>query len=150
MKCKLIRKVVPVIVFGTMYAQAEDLIPVPESWSFPQVIESARKITPNNVEGRPFNQFGLVHSPMIITKLKPSTMTADELQKYADIVTHAYPDAVAKQLPQSCEDLSVDKMNEATVGGLAYVSIHALSESTRKFAATCLSIIQKKFREIGR
>ena len=129
---------------------AEETIPMPESWAFPQVIESARSISPNNVEGKPFNQSGLVYTADELGKLPLSSMTDEELQKYADIVTHAYPDAVARGFPPSCDDLPVEKLNETAVAGLAYVSIHALNQNTRSNAAACLVVIQNKLSQHGR
>jgi len=126
--------------------QAEESIISPESWSFPQVIEFARKITPNNVEGRPFNQFGLVYSSEELSKLDFSKMNAEKLQNYADIVTHAYPDAVAKQLPSSCDSVPVEKLNETAIAGIAYISIHASKVETRNWAKSCLSTIQSKLK----
>jgi hypothetical protein len=128
---------------------AEDKILEPESWSFPGVIEYARKISPNNVEGKQFNSFGLVYLSSD-DKLKISTMSAQELQKYADIVTHAYPDAVAKQLPSSCSKLHAEQLNITTVGGVAYISIHAVNLKTREWAKECMVEIQKIFAKIGK
>lgn len=128
----------------------EETIPMPKTWAFPQVIESARAISPNNVEGKPFNRFGLVYTPEELAKLTLSSMSAEELQKYADIVNHAYPDAVARGIPFSCNDLSVEKLNETAVAGLAYVSLHALNEKTRVKAANCLVVVQNKLVQHGR
>ncbi|QSX38192.1 hypothetical protein [Shewanella sedimentimangrovi] len=122
----------------------------PESWAFPDVIEHARKISPNNSEGKPFNQFGLVYSSEEVASLKLSILSATELQKYADIVTHAYPDAVAKQLPEQCHNLPVEQLNETAVAGIAYISINATNSTTRKWATECLSAIQCNFAKIGR
>lgn len=127
--------------------QAEETVASPESWSFPQVIESARKISPTNVEGRPFNQFGLVYSPEELSKLDFSKMKAEKMQNYADIVTHAYPDAIAKQLPNSCEAIPIGQLNETSIAGIAYISIHASKAETRNKAKMCLSTIQRKLKE---
>lgn len=132
------------------YALSEDAILEPETWSFPKIIESARKISPNNTEGKPFNQFGLVYSPEQLSVLKLSKLAAQDLQKYADIVTHAYPDAVAKQLPVHCKDIPINKLNETTVAGIAYVSINAVNSATRKWADKCLTVIQNNFAKAGR
>ena len=48
---------------------AEDAVPEPKSWTFPEVIEYAREITPDNVEGKPFNKFGMVYSQDELSKL---------------------------------------------------------------------------------
>lgn len=132
------------------HAFSESVILEPESWSFPKVIESARKISPNNDEGKPFNQFGLVYSPEQISTLKLSVLIAQDLQKYADVVTHAYPDAVAKQLPTQCGNVPINKLNETAVAGIAYISINAVDSNTRKWAKECLSVIQNKFAKAGR
>jgi hypothetical protein len=131
-------------------ASAEESIPNPESWSFPEVVDSARKLSPTNVEGHPFNRFGLVYSSEHLATLHLSSMPAIELQKYADVVTHAYPDAVVRGHPASCEGISVGDLNETAVAGIAYVSLHAINEKTRRWAAQCLSVLQEKLREHGR
>jgi hypothetical protein len=132
------------------FALADDPVLEPESWSFPEVIEHARKISPNNSEGKPFNQFGLVYSSKEVASLKLSSLSAKELQKYADIVTHAYPDAVAKQFPENCDVLPVEKLNETAVAGIAYASINAIKPNTRKLATDCLAAIQSNFAKLGR
>ena len=139
-----------VFIFSSPIAYASETIPMPESWGFPQVIESARAISPNNVEGKPFNRFGLVYTPDELEELKLSSMSTEELQKYADIVTHAYPDAIARGFPPSCNDLPIKKLNETTVAGLAYISIHALNKSSRSKASACLVVIRKKLSQHGR
>jgi len=131
-------------------SREEETIPMPESWKFPQVIESARAISPNNEEGKSFNRFGLVYTLDELAKLTLSSMSAEELQKYADIVTHAYPDAVARGFPPSCNDLPIEKLDETAVAGLAYISINALNEDTRNKASVCLVVIQKKLSQHGR
>ena len=50
------------LLFFPGIGTAQEAILEPESWSFPAVIEHARKISPNNVEGKPFNEFGLAYS----------------------------------------------------------------------------------------
>jgi hypothetical protein len=129
---------------------AEEPILEPKSWSFPEVIEHARKLSPNNTEGKSFNQFGLVYSSQEVASLKLSVLSAKELQKYADIVTHAYPDAVAKQFPEKCDTLSVEKLNETAVAGIAYISINATNSNTKKWAAKCLAAIQSNYAKVGR
>jgi hypothetical protein len=118
----------------------------PASWSFPAVIESARAIGPHNVEGRPFDQRGLAYAPEELDALPVATMSAQELQKYADIVTHAYPDAVFRQVPASCKESSLDQINATAVAGIAYVSLHAIDPGTRENAARCLEEVQERRR----
>lgn len=125
---------------------AQEIIPEPESWSFPAVIEHARKVCPNNIEGKPFNEFGLVYSPEELKSIRLSELDALELQKYADIVTHAYPDAVARQIPDSLDNIPLQSINETTVAGLAYISIHAEDSHTREKAKRNLSEIQARLR----
>jgi hypothetical protein len=127
-----------------------DKIPEPATWAFPDIIESARKRTPRNVEGRLFNQFGLVYSLEELEKLPIETMAPKDLQKYADIVTHAYPDAVFRQFPASCKEISLKQLNETTIAGIAYVSLNAIDPGTRERAANCLREIQKRLKEESR
>jgi hypothetical protein len=126
---------------------AHSPIPEPPTWSFPDVIESARSITPQNIEGRPFDQHGLAYAPETLDALPVATMSALELQKYADIVTHAYPDAVFQQAPPSCQDPALDRANATAIAGIAYVSLHAIDPATRKRASTCLAEVQQRRRD---
>jgi hypothetical protein len=75
-----------------------------------------------------------------------ATMSAEELQKYADVVTHAYPDAVFRQIANDCANTDVERLNSTAVAGLAYVSLHALEPANRRGAAECLADIQRKLR----
>jgi len=126
---------------------AADEIPEPESWKFPEIVEYARKISPRNVEGKLFNTFGLVYSSDELKMLSLDTMPPEELQKYADIVTHAYPDAVYRQFPASCEEITVKQLNETAIAGVAYVSLNAIDPDTREKAAACLKVIQQLLKE---
>lgn len=122
------------------------VIPQPTSWSFPDVVESARKVATRNVEGREFNEFGLAYSTEELDAVPMATMSPEELQKYADIVTHAYPDAVFREIGNECEQTPVEQLNSTAVAGIAYVSLHAIESGTRAGAAQCLSSIQEKLR----
>jgi len=122
-------------------------VPEPPTWSFPDVIEAARAIAPQNVDGRTFDQHGLAYSPETLDALPVATMSALELQKYADVVTHAYPDAVFRQVPASCQGPALDQANATAIAGIAYVSLHAIDPATRKRATTCLDEVQQRRRE---
>lgn len=125
-------------------------IPQPPSWSFPQVIESARAIAPRNIEGRPFDQYGLAYSRDVLTALPIKEMPATELAKYADIVTHAYPDAVARQLPSSCKGVPANQMNETSVANIAYISLHATDPAARARTRACLEEVQSSWKSTSR
>lgn len=108
------------------------------------IIESARKITPKNIEGETFNEFGLVYPKGSITLEQIKAMSAEQLQKYADIVIHAYPDAISKQLPLSCKEIPISRLNEASIAGIAYISLNAVEEESRMHAKECLKEIKNK------
>lgn len=127
-------------------ASSED-IPEPESWSFPQVVDSARKLSPKNLEGKAFNEFGLAYSREELSRLNVSRMTPEKLQKYADVVTHAYPDAVGRSIPCNCSSIPIETLNETSVAGIAFVSLNAIEESTRQCAKACLIIVQSRMQE---
>ena len=129
-------------------ATAKDIYPEPKSWKFPDIVEEARKSSPNNIEGKPFNQFGLVYSKEQLSKVNFATASSIELQKYADIVTHAYTDALAKQLPKTCDNIPVNRLNETSIANFAYIANNALLSSTREQAKSCLSIIQSKLQQL--
>ncbi|MBN1904983.1 MAG: hypothetical protein JW927_07790 [Deltaproteobacteria bacterium] len=128
--------------FKETYATSD--LPEPATWAFPDVIECARKIAPRNIEGRIFDQLGLAYSRSEVKKLPIATMSSDDLQKYADIVTTAYPDAVFRQFPVSCKEIPIDQMNETSIANIAYVAHNAIDKSTRERAESCLKEIQKR------
>jgi hypothetical protein len=138
------------VVTGTLALppSAQRSIPEPASWSFPDVIESARAISPRNVEDRAFDQAGLAYTPEELNALPVATMSPLQLQRYADIVTHAYPDAVFQQTPASCKDPSLDQINATAVAGIAYVSLHAVDPVVRERAAVCLREVQERRRTL--
>ena len=74
-------------------------------------------------------------------------MPAEKLQNYADIVTHAYPDAIGKTIPCNCSNIPVDSFNETSVAGIAFVSLNSKNESIRKCAKACLIIVQATMQE---
>ncbi len=150
MKMNLLVIISCIFLFSSALVTAEENIASPASWSYPEVIDSARAINPKNIEGLPFDQFGLAYTFSDLAKLKFSSMSADQLQKYADIVTHAYPDAIAMQLPDACDELPVEQMNETAIAGLAYVSINAVKKETRTKVKKCFEIVQKKLTLIGK
>jgi hypothetical protein len=119
-------------------------IPEPASWKFPAVVESARKIAPKNVGGQEFGQFGTAYSPAELDAVPVASMPPEELQKYADIVTHAYPDAVFRQIADDCKNLPIERMNSTAFAGFAYISLHAIDPRTREKAAACLSELQRR------
>jgi len=144
--------IVSVCILLALNAYAEDNdvqqnIPEPASWSFPDIIQSARAIAPHNTEGRKFNAYGLAYSRDELKILSISTMPAQELQRYADIVTHAYPDAVSRMTPISCKTIPIQNLNETALANMAYASIHAIELSTRQRTATCLNEVQALMRK---
>lgn len=127
--------------------QASNSIPEPDSWKFPSVVESARKIAPKNIEGRAFDRFGLAYPLAKYKTLDFASLSVDELQKYADVVAYAYPDAVSKRTPDDCSGIPLDKVNAASAGAMAYISTHAVLPSSREKSLKCLLVIQERLRE---
>tara|TARA_R110000868_G_C10823777_1_gene758824 strand:- start:151 stop:618 length:468 start_codon:yes stop_codon:yes gene_type:complete len=124
-------------------------IPEPESWAFPGIIESARKIAPKNIEGRAFDRFGLAYPLAEYKSLDLASLSVDELQKYADVVAYAYPDAVSMRSPEECSGIPLNKVNAASVGAMAYISNHAIRKSSRDKSLKCLLVIQKRLSEVS-
>lgn len=122
-------------------------IPKPASWALPDVIKSARALSPRNVEGREFNQTGLAYSFPELNAVSTAELPAQEIQKYADIVTHAYPDAVSQQIVDSCSQFPVKSLNTVAIAGVAYVSLHAISPTTRQKASECFVYIQTSLKK---
>lgn len=135
------------LAVGATARSADAPLPEPASWSFPAVVESARTLSPRNVEGRRFNELGLAYTTAELDALKPDRLTVGELQQYADIVAHAYPDAVWKQLTMPCDQIPVRNSNPTAFANIAYIALHAVSLDTRKKAATCLSTLQDALRK---
>jgi len=123
------------------------VIPEPPSWSFPEIVESARSISPHSVEGRPFNQNGLSYPVNEIMELPVASMSAEDLLKYADVVTHAYPDAVFRELGISCDDVPLGSLNGGSLANLAYVAKYAIDRDAREQASTCLAVLQERMRK---
>ena len=147
---KLSIAIISTLITFNAYAEGSDnhqKIPEPASWSFPDIIQSARAISPHNSEGRKFNEYGLAYSRNELQSLTVLTMSVQDLQKYADIVTHAYPDAIFRMAPVSCKNMPMKNMNETSLANMAYVSLHAIVSSTRERAATCLSEVQNLMRQ---
>jgi len=128
---------------------AVESIPTPSVWSFPEIVESALEITPVNIDGLPFNQFGIAYEVDVLEKLDLATIKVEDLQKYADAVTHAYPDAVVvkSQLPSNCESMPADQFNETSLASLAYISLNAVEEANRNTAKSCLQGILQNLRK---
>ncbi|MCY4329583.1 MAG: hypothetical protein OXC48_05835 [Endozoicomonadaceae bacterium] len=147
---KLTRKTIlvfTILISISKISSAKGYLLEPESWSFPAVIEYAREISPKNIEDKIFGAFGLIYSSEELAALKVYDLSANELQKYADIVVHAYPDAAGKQLPDKCEDLPISQMNKTCIANVAYVSIHATNPDIRKHAAECFAFIHNSLQE---
>ena len=65
-------------------------------------------------------------------------------------MTHAYPDAIASQLPSSCDTLALEDLNETAVAGVAYIALNATQAANRASAIECLSVLQNKLAAVGR
>lgn len=81
---------------------------------------------------------GLAYAMAELDQLAVTTMSAEELQRYADVVTHAYPDAVFRQAALDCDALPIDSLNNTSLANVAYVSLHAVLPESRAQAAACL------------
>ena len=126
-------------------------LPAPRSWQFPAVIESARTLSPRNLEGRAFDQSGLAYPLEQLVSLQVEGLTASELQKYADIVTHAFPDAAFLRAVsfKGCGDVSADELNPTALANAAYISLQAKIPTNRAEAASCLKQLQDVWRRRG-
>lgn len=125
-------------------------IPEPPSWSFPAIVEAARARAPRNVDGRPFGKLGLAYLPDEIDRLQVSKMSVAELQRYADVVTHAYPDAAFGRVSIDCESVPLDVVNNTAIANIAYVSLHAVVPETRARAAACIERLLARMNDGGR
>ena len=135
-------------LLGLQAAMAGVGIYAPRSWQFPAVIESARTLSPRNLEGRTFDQSGLAYPLEQLDSLPVASLTPFDLQKYADIVTHAFPDAAfLRQVSvKGCGDFSADELNSTALANLAYISLQAKFPPNRAEAASCL----KEFQDVWR
>lgn len=123
-------------------------LPAPRSWQFPSVIEAARTISPRNLEGRAFDENGLAHPMEQLESLPVANMPPSELQKYADIVTHAFPDAAFLRTVslEGCRDIPAEELNTTALANAAYISLQARIPSNRAEAASCLKELQDVWR----
>ena len=80
--------------------------------------------------------------------LQVDSMAASELQNYADIVTHAFPDAVFLRSisAKDCDDYDVGEMTAPPLANIAYVSLQAKIPGNRDEAARCLIQLQDLLR----
>lgn len=124
-------------------------LPFPGMWDFPAVIQAARSVAPRNLEGRTFDANGLAYPSETLDSLRVGEMGAAQLQSYADIVTHAFPDAafLRSQTQEPCADLHVDDLNTTSLANMAFVSLQAKVAANRAEAATCLQTLQKAWRQ---
>jgi hypothetical protein len=78
-----------------------------------------------------------------------ASLTASELQKYADIVTHAYPDAAFLRTVsvKGCSVISADELNPTALANVAYISLQAKIPTNRAEAASCLKQLQDVWRQ---
>jgi len=138
-------------VLGLQAGIANIRLLAPRSWQFPGVIESARKLSPRNLDGRAFDQSGLAYPLGQIEALPVASMPPSELQKYADIVTHAFPDASFLRSLSSvtCRDIPPDQLNTTAIANVAYISLQAKFPSNREEAARCLKELQGVWRRQG-
>ena len=136
-------------LLGLQAEMAGVILPAPRSWQFPAVIESARTLSPRNLEGRAFDQSGLVYPLEQLDSLPVASLTASELQKYADIVTHAYPDAAFLRTVsvKGCSVISADELNPTALANVAYISLQAKIPTNRAEAASCLKQLQDVWRQ---
>ncbi|TCS34793.1 hypothetical protein [Reinekea marinisedimentorum] len=132
-----------VTLLASVNTFSESLYPSPSSWQFPDIVESAIEISPKNIEGKPFNAFGLAYSVDDLEILDLARIELSELQKYADVVTHAYPDAVfvQSQLAVNCSELSITQVNETSIAGIAYIYFNAVVEEHRALAGQCINAL---------
>ena len=117
-------------------------IPEPPTWAFPEIMEAALEVVSVSIEGRPFNRYGLPYSLEELDQLDVRKMEAQELQNYADAITHAYPDALGRQIAAECGDSDLGELSNRAVVGVAYVSLNAIDPEIREHAAACLAAIQ--------
>lgn len=121
--------------------------PEPPSWDFPYVTEAAYEISPRSLEGRPFNNDGLAYTHEELEALPVKSMAPEQLQNYADVVTHAFPDATYQSVPENCEDIPAESLNETSLANVAYISMQAVEKATRDSAKNCLVTLQKMYKK---
>jgi tetratricopeptide (TPR) repeat protein len=136
-------------LLGLQAAMAGVGIYAPRSWQFPAVIESARTLSPRNLEGRTFDQSGLAYPLEQLDSLPVASLPDSELQKYADIVTHAFPDAAfLRQVSvKGCGDILAEELNTTALANMAYISLQAKFLPNRAEAASCLKEFQDVWRQ---
>ncbi|TVV42556.1 hypothetical protein [Thalassolituus sp. C2-1] len=117
-------------------------IPEPPTWRFPDIMEAARELVPLSIEGKPFNRHGFAYPIEELKQLDVKNMSAAELQNYADVTTHAYPDALGRQIADECDSTEADELSNRAIATVAYVSFNAIDAGIRSEAAACLARVQ--------
>lgn len=105
-------------------------------------MEAARELVPLSIEGKPFNRHGFAYPIEELKQLDVKNMSAAELQNYADVTTHAYPDALGRQSADEYDSTEADELSNRAIATVAYVSLNAIDAGIRSEAAACLARVQ--------
>ena len=124
------------------------LFKTPNDWSFPGIIQESFSIMDLQKKGHLFNrETGL---PCITPSSHDfKTMPWNELEKFSDVVTNAFPDATAIHLQDVMNTNPHElNLNVTSLGNLAFISNHAVMPVNRNMAKELLSTyIQNKIEE---
>lgn len=127
----------------------------PESFSFSQIVAKSVARVPRNALGWEFDSSGMVIGPETVDQaveefVRHGNMDRCRVQNmsaYADVVTHAWPDAAAEM---SCRDLVLPPdANAQAICNLAYVAIYAEVPKHRVWANGCLDLYLTQHRGDG-
>jgi hypothetical protein len=134
----------PTSAVATSSAPVE--VPEPPSWMFPEVVTAARARCPKNIEGLRFDEHGLAYTTREIDELPVLSMTPEQLQRYADVVTYAYPDASFRRGTPDCDAVPLEYVQSSALANLAFMSLNAVLPETREQASRCLQRLIERLR----
>jgi len=112
---------------------------------FGVIVKEALRIFPKTKKDKPFDHFGVAYSEketnQALTKFLISGDHTD-LAEYADVVTYAFADAVADQMPSSLQKVS----NSTSIANVAFMAEYSEIPQNREAALALLTSFRNSWK----
>lgn len=114
----------------------------PSTWEFPYILDEAFSIVDRwNIADRFDRKSGMSIACKTANNPDLKKMPWNELQYFADVITHAFPDAVLLSMIKTWgENPYLTNLNITAVGNLAFISNNARSPYNRNSAKRFLTM----------
>lgn len=114
----------------------------PSTWEFPHIINEAFQLVDHWGIGDRFDRkSGMSNACKTANNPDFKKMPWNELQYFADVITHAFPDAVLLSMIEAWgENPHMTNLNKTAVGNLAFISNNARVPDNRKSAKRFLTM----------